>query len=74
MSSLSRAEKKIAYQYLQIELTSRCNLSCQTCIRAQPDIGLREQDLSFSALQRLQPALQHTASVHLQGLGGIHAP
>ena len=57
------------YQTLQIELTSRCNLSCRTCLRAVPDIELQEQDLGFSALQQLQPALQRTASVHLQGWG-----
>ncbi len=57
------------YQTLQIELTSRCNLSCRTCLRAVPDIELQEQDLGFSALQQLQPALQRTALVHLQGWG-----
>ena len=57
------------YQYLQIELTNRCNLSCVTCLRAVPDINLQEQDLSNSVLQQLQPALQHTDSVHLQGWG-----
>jgi MoaA/NifB/PqqE/SkfB family radical SAM enzyme len=57
------------YQYLQIELTSRCNLSCQTCLRAVPGLKLQEQDLAASALQRLQPSLQQTASVHLQGWG-----
>ena len=57
------------YQYLQIELTNRCNLCCQTCLRAVPGIDLQEQDLSFSALQQLQPALQRTMSVHLQGWG-----
>lgn len=57
------------YQSLQIELTSRCNLSCQTCLRAVSDIHLQEQDLSSSVLERLQPALQRTVTVHLQGWG-----
>ena len=57
------------YQTLQIELTNRCNLNCRTCLRAVPDIDLQEQDFGFSALQQLQPALQRTASVHLQGWG-----
>ncbi|MEA2115992.1 MAG: radical SAM protein [Thermodesulfobacteriota bacterium] len=59
----------LRYQTLQIELTNRCNLSCRTCLRAVPDIDLQEQDLSISALQQLQPALQRTVSVHLQGWG-----
>jgi len=57
------------YQYLQIELTSHCNLSCPTCLRAVPGIKLQERDLESSTLQRLQPALERTASVHLQGWG-----
>ncbi|MEA3467806.1 MAG: radical SAM/SPASM domain-containing protein [Thermodesulfobacteriota bacterium] len=57
------------YQTIQIELTNRCDLSCKTCLRAIPDIDLLEQDLGKSALQRLEPALKHTASVHLQGWG-----
>ncbi len=57
------------YQSLQIELTNRCNLSCQTCLRTVPGIKLHEQDLSFSALEQLQPSLQRTTSVHLQGWG-----
>jgi MoaA/NifB/PqqE/SkfB family radical SAM enzyme len=56
-------------QTLQIELTSRCNLSCQTCLRAAPEIQLQEQDLSRTALQQLQPALSNTELVHLQGWG-----
>ena len=57
------------YQYLQIELTNRCNLSCKTCLRALPGLDLQEQDLSKASLQRLEPALQCAASVHLQGWG-----
>ena len=57
------------YKYLQIELTNRCNLACNTCLRAVPDGVLHEQDLSQSALQQLKPTLQHTSVVHLQGWG-----
>ncbi len=57
------------YQYLQIELTNRCNLSCNTCLRAVPDIDLQEQDLSKAALLHLESALHRTVSVHLQGWG-----
>lgn len=57
------------FQYLQIELTNRCNLSCRTCLHAAPGIRLHEDDLSTSTLTSLIPALQHTTSVHLQGWG-----
>jgi len=57
------------YQYLQIELTSRCNLSCQTCLRAIPGIDLQEQDLDPSTFHQLRPVLQQTGGVHLQGWG-----
>jgi len=57
------------YQYLQIELTNRCDLSCKTCRRAVPGLCLKEQDLSKASLQRLEPAFQCAASVHLQGWG-----
>ncbi len=57
------------YKYLQIELTNRCNLRCDTCIRAIPDSVLQEQDLSEFAIRQLKPALHHTRSVHLQGWG-----
>lgn len=69
MSSLSSDTKSPRYQYLQIELTNRCNLCCQTCLRAVPGIDLQEQDLSFSVLEQLKPALARTGSVHLQGWG-----
>ena len=61
--------KQPHYQQLQIELTSRCNLSCSTCLRAVSGISLQEQDLSPTNIQQLQPALQRTAAVHLQGWG-----
>ncbi len=69
MCPLVSEQQTPQYQYLQIELTSRCNLSCQTCLRAIPGLTLQEQDLTSAALQRLQPALRQTASVHLQGWG-----
>jgi MoaA/NifB/PqqE/SkfB family radical SAM enzyme len=61
--------KQPCYQQLQIELTSRCNLSCSTCLRAVAGIRLQEQDLSPASIVQLQPALQRTAAVHLQGWG-----
>jgi len=69
MSPLVNEQQDPRYRYLQIELTSRCNLRCRTCLRAVPDIKLKEQDLSAAALRQLQPALRQTASVHLQGWG-----
>ncbi len=57
------------YQYLQIELTNRCNLACTTCLRAVADIHLREQDLDPAIIRQLQPALLRTDAVHLQGWG-----
>lgn len=69
MSSLSCDVQSPRYQYLQTELTNRCNLCCQTCLRAVPGIDLQEQDLGHSALHQLEPALGRTALVHLQGWG-----
>ena len=69
MSPLASDHQRPRYQYLQIELTNRCNLNCQTCLRAVPGITLREQNLDFAALKQSQQAVQRTAAVHLQGWG-----
>ncbi len=69
MSSLFCDEKSPRYQYLQIELTNRCNLCCKTCLRAVADINLQEQDLDPVVFQRFESVLERTTSVHLQGWG-----
>jgi len=54
---------------VQIEPTSRCNLSCQSCLRgSHPDSWL-ERDLDASTLKALLVYLPPDTVVHLQGWG-----
>lgn len=69
MSSLASDPQTYRYQSLQIELTSRCNLSCQTCLRAVPELSWPGRDFSSSFRSTLQDALGKTRLVHVQGWG-----
>ncbi|MFI5329474.1 MAG: radical SAM/SPASM domain-containing protein [Desulfobaccales bacterium] len=62
--------KPPAFQYLQVEVTTRCDLSgCLMCPRsAWPERWLH-QDLSWQNFERLIPALKFFKHVHLSGWG-----
>ena len=62
--------KPPAFQYLQVEVTTRCDLpGCLMCPRsAWPERWLH-QDLSWQNFERLIPALKFFKHVHLSGWG-----
>jgi MoaA/NifB/PqqE/SkfB family radical SAM enzyme len=65
-----RPSKTQAFQHLQVEVTTRCDLpGCLMCPRtAWPERWLN-QDLSWQNFERLIPALKLFPGVHLSGWG-----
>ena len=57
------------YNHLQIELTSRCNLRCRTCLYGHYPERWVEADLPSVILDRLLDLAPRIRSVHLQGWG-----
>jgi MoaA/NifB/PqqE/SkfB family radical SAM enzyme len=57
------------YNHLQVEVTSRCNLRCRTCLYGHYPERWVEADLSRENLDRLLEAAPRCRSVHLQGWG-----
>ena len=57
------------YNHLQIELTSRCNLRCRTCLYGHYPERWVETDLPHVILDRLLDLAPRMRSVHLQGWG-----
>ena len=57
------------YNHLQIELTSRCNLRCRTCLYGHYPERWVESDLPVDILEGLLAAAPRMRSVHLQGWG-----
>ena len=58
-----------AYNHLQIELTSRCNLRCRTCLYGHYPERWVETDLPISLLDRILDLAPRIRSIHLQGWG-----
>lgn len=58
-------------EHLQIELTSRCNLNCTSCVRSHFHSQWQEWDLSEMALEKILSSISGSTSVHLQGWGEI---
>jgi MoaA/NifB/PqqE/SkfB family radical SAM enzyme len=55
--------------WIQVEVTSRCNAACFYCPRTAYGGAWQDRLLSLAAFQRLLPALKKTRLVHLQGWG-----
>jgi len=54
---------------LFIELTTRCNLSCQMCVKQSWGNGVIEGDMSRETFLALSPAFSHAEAVILNGIG-----
>jgi len=57
------------YGLIQIEPTSRCNLRCQTCLRASNPEQWRERDLPFTLFRQVSTEFNQADTIHLQGWG-----
>ncbi len=54
---------------VQIEITSRCNLSCRTCLKHACEDRWLSRDFDPKLFTRLLPQLHNAAGIHLQGWG-----
>lgn len=54
---------------LFVELTTRCNLSCQMCVKQSWDNGIHEGDMSRETFLALAPAFPHVNALILNGIG-----
>jgi putative metalloenzyme radical SAM/SPASM domain maturase len=54
---------------LFVEVTTRCNLKCQMCVKQTWDNGIEEGDLSMSTFEALTPALPFAEMLVLNGIG-----
>ncbi len=57
------------YGLIQIEPTSRCNLRCQTCLRASNPEQWQERDLPFTLFRQVSKEFKQADTIHLQGWG-----
>jgi len=55
--------------WVQLEVTSRCNAACIYCPRTVYGSRWKNRDLSLDTFERLLPVLSKTKMVHLQGWG-----
>jgi MoaA/NifB/PqqE/SkfB family radical SAM enzyme len=55
--------------WIQIEVTSRCNAACAYCPRTVYHSQWASRDLSLDTFERLRPVFAKTKMVHLQGWG-----
>ncbi len=67
MSELSGEPKR--FRNVQVEVTSRCNLSCRTCLYHSFEPQWKAQDLSETAFDRILEVVHRCDSIHLQGWG-----
>ena len=58
-----------SYNHIQLELTSRCNLRCRTCIYGHYPERWVAADLSTDVFERVMAVAPRTHSIHLQGWG-----
>lgn len=54
---------------LFVELTTRCNLKCQMCVKQTWDNGIVEGDMTPAIFETLEPALAHAEALVLNGIG-----
>ncbi len=64
-----RSVQEIGFGAAQVELTSRCNLRCLTCLYHSHELDWKPQDLSPAAFDRLLNCGSRISSMHLQGWG-----
>ena len=57
------------YNHIQLELTSRCNLRCRTCIYGHYPERWVATDLASAVFDRVMDVAPRTRSIHLQGWG-----
>lgn len=57
------------YNHIQLELTSRCNLRCRTCIYGHYPERWVAVDLAPEHFKRVMAVAPRTRSIHLQGWG-----
>ncbi|WP_156952645.1 radical SAM/SPASM family putative metalloenzyme maturase [Maridesulfovibrio frigidus] len=54
---------------LQVEVTTRCNMSCSMCVKYAPGNDISEADLDLETFKKLKPALEHCEGLVLNGIG-----
>lgn len=59
----------LAWDWVQVEVTSRCNASCLYCPRTLYGSSWRDADLPWDLFERLLPSLGRAGYVHLQSWG-----
>ena len=57
------------YNHIQVEVTSRCNLRCRTCLYFHFEPQWVPRDISETAFQQLCEVAPQCRSIHLQGWG-----
>lgn len=67
--ALKRRLSPLTWDWIQVEVTTRCNAICSYCPRSIAGESWPEQDLAISLFQRLLPDLPRVRHVHLQGWG-----
>ncbi|NMC50846.1 MAG: radical SAM protein [Desulfovibrio sp.] len=61
--------RPLAWDWVQVEVTSRCNASCLYCPRTLCGPAWRDADLPWDIFERLLPSLGRARYVHLQSWG-----
>ena len=54
---------------IYVELTTRCNLRCQMCVKYAAGSCIAEEDLPFAVFKGLAPSLAHARTLILNGIG-----
>ncbi len=54
---------------IQLEVNSRCNLSCPTCLKNYYAANWQEQDIEFQLVKDIAAQLPPEINIHLQGWG-----
>lgn len=56
-------------QKIYVELTTRCNLHCQMCVKQMAGSCIAEADMDVVVFRRLLPSLLHADTLILNGIG-----
>lgn len=68
-NSPHRENKDFRFGSIQVEITSRCNLRCRTCLYAYFEPQWVPRDMSRRVLDRIFAIADRCRSIHLQGWG-----